>query len=219
MSKIHVYFMPGMMANPLIFEKIHLPEEHFEMHLLEWIQPKKEESVEDYAKRVAMNVKHDFPVLVGVSFGGILVQEMKKYVNPRRVIIISSIKSKKELPLRMRIARMTKAYKLIPTHLFINVEFFSKYVFKLYQVRHRISLYKKYLTVRDKNYLDWSIHNIVNWGREEADGEVIHIQGSKDEVFPLKNIVKCIVVEGGTHIMIINRYKWLNENLPKLMQD
>ena len=29
----------------------------------------------------------------------------------------------------------------------------------------------------------------------------------------------CIVIKGGTHIMIINKYKWFNENLPKLIHD
>jgi esterase/lipase len=32
------------------------------------------------------------PVLIGVSFGGILVQEMAKHIDARKVIIISSVK-------------------------------------------------------------------------------------------------------------------------------
>ena len=52
--------------------------------------------------------------------------------------------------------------------------------------------------------------------RTLATPNLIHIHGNKDIIFPIENINDCIVVEGGTHIMILNKYKWLNENLPKL---
>ena len=141
---------------------------------------------------------------------------MKQFLNPKKVVIISSVKSNVELPRKMKIARTTKAYKLIPTKLFENVENLAKYAFGDY-VKNRIKLYEKFLSMRDKNYLDWSIEQIINWNRVEADEEIIHIHGDADEVFPIKYIKNPIVVKGGTHIMIINKYKWLNENLPKIL--
>ena len=219
MSKIHVYFMPGMAASSSIFERIHLPSETFEMHLLEWVLPKKKESLEDYAKRMAKNITHENVILVGVSFGGILVQEMKPFVKPKKVIIISSIKSNVELPRGMKIAKTTKAYKLIPTKLFENVELLAKFTFGSSIIKQRLKLYEKFLSVRDKSYLDWAIEQIINWNRTEIDNEIIHIHGEDDEVFPIKNIKKCIIVKGGTHIMILTKYRWLNDNLPKIMLD
>jgi pimeloyl-ACP methyl ester carboxylesterase len=217
MPKIHVYFMPGMAASPTIFERIQLPTDLFEMHLLEWILPENEETLEHYAKRMALNIKHDKAILVGVSFGGILVQEMKQFLNVRKVIIISSVKSNVELPRRMKIAKKTKAYKLIPTKLLENIEVFAKFSFGSSIVKQRIVLYEKFLSVRDKSYLDWAIENIINWKRTEVDSKIIHIHGDADEVFPIKYIKNCIFVEGGTHIMILTKYKWLNDNLPKIM--
>ena len=219
MSKIHVYFMPGMAASSSIFERIHLPSETFEMHLLEWVLPKKKESLEDYAKRMAKNITHENVILVGVSFGGILVQEMKPFVKPKKVIIISSIKSNVELPRGMKIAKTTKAYKLIPTKLFENVELLAKFTFGSSIIKQRLKLYEKFLSVRDKSYLDWAIEQIINWNRTGIDNEIIHIHGEDDEVFPIKNIKKCIIVKGGTHIMILTKYRWLNDNLPKIMLD
>lgn len=216
MNKIHVYFMPGMAASPTIFENIKLPEEQFEMHLLEWELPLPKESLSDYAKRMSNKVVHQDCILVGVSFGGILVQEMKQFVNPKKVVIISSVKSSIELPRAMKIAKTTKAYKLIPTKLFENVENLAKYAFGDF-AKQRIKLYEKFLSVRDRNYLDWSIEQIINWERKEVDAEVIHIHGDEDEVFPIKYIKNCTVLKGGKHIMILNKYKWLNENLPKIL--
>lgn len=217
MTKIHVYFMPGMAASSSIFDRIKLPSEIYEMHFLEWISPNKNESLKVYAKRMAENIKHQNVILVGVSFGGILVQEMKPFVNPKMVIIISSVKSNAEFPKRIKIANITKAYKLIPTKLFQNMELLAKFTFGSSILKQKIKLYEKYLSVRDKNYLDWAIAEMINWDRIEIDNEIIHIHGDADEVFPIKYIRKCIPVEGGTHIMIITKYLWLNENLPKIM--
>lgn len=217
MSKIHVYFMPGMAASSSIFERIRLPAETFEMHLLEWVLPQKEETIKHYAQRMAKNIKHENVILIGVSFGGILVQEMKAFVNPKKVIIISSVKSNAEFPRRFKLAKTTKAYKLIPTKLFENIELLAKFTFGSSILKQKVKLYEKFLSVRDKNYLDWAIEQIINWDRTEIDPQIIHIQGDADEVFPIKYIKNCISVKAGTHIMILTKYRWLNDNLPKIL--
>ncbi|MCV9934196.1 alpha/beta hydrolase [Flavobacterium sp. LS1R47] len=216
MSKVPVYFMPGLAASTTIFERIALPEDVFEMHLLEWEIPLDGESLPDYAKRITQNIKHQNPVLIGVSFGGILVQEMAKHIAARKVIIISSVKCNAEFPRRMKIAKTTKAYKLIPMRLILNVESLAKFSFGE-KINKRLKLYEKFLSVRDIRYLDWAVEQVILWDRTKIDENVIHIHGDQDEVFPIKYIANCKVVKGGTHIMILNKFKWLNENLPKII--
>lgn len=217
MTKTPVYFMPGLAASSSIFENIKLPEDEFEVVLLEWFMPFEKESLEDYALRMTANIKHEKPVLIGVSFGGILVQEMSKHINVRKTIIVSSVKSNKEFPRRMKIAKKTLAYKLIPTQLLVNVEALAKYAFGE-TVTKRLALYEKYLQMRDKKYLDWAIENVILWKNDKVNDKVVHIHGVQDEIFPIKYIANCIPVNGGTHIMIINKYKWLNENLPSIIK-
>ncbi|MFV8353864.1 alpha/beta hydrolase [Flavobacterium sp. XS2P14] len=216
MSKIPVYFMPGLAASALIFERIALPKDTFEIHLLEWEIPLDNESLTHYAKRISEKIKHENPVLIGVSFGGILVQEMSKHLNARKVLIISSVKSNLEFPLRLKLAKTTKAYKLIPMSLILNIESLAKFSFGE-KVNQRLKLYEKFLSVRDIRYLNWAVEQVVLWDRTVIDESVIHIHGDMDDVFPIKNIKDCIVVKGGTHIMILNKYKWLNENLPRII--
>ncbi|WP_163398960.1 alpha/beta hydrolase [Flavobacterium fluviatile] len=216
MSKIAVYFMPGLAASPTIFERIKLDETVFETLLLEWEIPNPKESLSDYALRITKKIKHENPVLIGVSFGGILVQEMARHIDARKVIIISSVRSNAEFPRRMKIGKTTKAYKLIPMKLILNIENLAKYSF-WEKVNKRIKLYEKFLAVRDLNYLQWAVESVILWNRNQIDEKVIHIHGDQDDVFPIKYINKCIVVKGGTHIMILNKYKWLNENLPSII--
>jgi len=213
---IHVYLMPGMAANPSIFEHIKLPEDQFKIHWLEWVIPLKQESISDYAKRMCAKIEHENPVLLGVSFGGILVQEMSKHIKLNKLFVVSSVKNKSELPRRMKIAKRTKVYKLLPTQLASNIDFLAKYAFGE-TVTKRIELYKKYLSVNDKRYLDWAISQVINWEQETSIPEAIHIHGEKDAVFPHRCLGDCITIKGGTHIMIINKYKWFNENLPKII--
>ncbi|MEP1489591.1 MAG: alpha/beta hydrolase [Algibacter sp.] len=215
-DKIHVYLMPGMAASPLIFEHIKLPEDQFQIHLLEWFIPLEEESISDYALRMCKCIKHDNIVLLGVSFGGVLVQEMSKHIHLRKLIIVSSVKSMHELPKHMLIAKATKAYKLVPTQLASNIDVLEKYAYGEL-VTKRIELYKKYLSVNDSRYLNWALKNMVCWSQEESNPKLIHIHGDNDKVFPIKNIENCITLKNGTHIAIINKYKWFNENLPDLI--
>ncbi|WP_323787968.1 alpha/beta hydrolase [Psychroserpens sp.] len=215
---IHIYLMPGMAANPTIFEHIKLPEDKFEIHWLEWIIPNLKESLESYAKRMIAKIEHENIVLLGVSFGGILVQEMSKYMSLRKLFVVSSVKSKHELPKRMKLLKLTKAYKILPTQLVSNIDFLAKYAFGE-TVTKRVELYKKYLSVSDKRYLDWAIENVIEWNQEQAHPDAIYIHGDKDAIFPHSCNGNCIVIKGGSHIMVINKYKWFNENLPKLILD
>jgi pimeloyl-ACP methyl ester carboxylesterase len=217
MAKIPVYFMPGLAASSTIFEYITLPEDQFEMVLLDWFLPENKETLQQYALRMTKQIKHENPVLIGVSFGGILVQEMSTLIPTRKTIIISSVKSNKEFPARMLLAKKTMAYKLIPTSLLANIETLVRYAFGENIVAKRIKLYEKYLSLREKSYLDWSIENVISWSRTKPDENVVHIHGDKDGVFPIDKIKNCIVIKGGTHIMIINKFKWFNENLPTII--
>lgn len=213
---IHVYLMPGMAASPKIFEYIKLPENQFKIHLLEWIIPLDNETISDYALRLSKNIKHTDIVLLGVSFGGVLVQEMSKHIRVKKLIIVSSVKTKHELSKKMLLAKATKAYLLAPTQLASKIDIFEKYAFGK-NIKKRLELYKMYLSVNDSKYLSWAIKEIVCWEQVAYRSDIIHIHGDKDSVFPIENIKNAIVIKNGTHIAIINKYKWFNENLPKLI--
>jgi len=216
-EKKHIYFVPGLAASSLIFEHIKLPKEQYEIHFLEWLVPEsKTENIQHYAKRMCTNIEHTNPVLIGVSFGGIMVQEMSKIITSQKTIIISSVKTKNELPKRLRLAKNTKAYKLFPTKAITNLENFSNYAFGNL-AKKRIELYKKYLSMRDEKYLPWAIENVLNWSQEKPLTNVIHIHGNNDGVFPIKHIENCLKIEGGTHVMILNKAKQVSRLLIEII--
>lgn len=215
MKATPIYFMPGLAASSSIFEHINLPKDKFEIHLLEWLIPEsKNEPLATYVQRICKLIKHTEFILVGVSFGGIIVQEMRKYCKPIKTIIISSVKHEKEFPKRLKLIRSTKAYKLTPIKAITNIENFAKYTFGK-NAKKRVELYKKYLAMRDEIYLPWAIYNVLHW-QQKSDDNIIHIHGDNDNIFPIKNIKNCIVVKGGTHVMILNKAKKINQILTEI---
>jgi pimeloyl-ACP methyl ester carboxylesterase len=211
--------MPGMAANPTVFERIELPVEEFKMLWLTWKIPKKEESLKAYAQRMVEPIEKDKPVvLIGVSFGGVLVQEMSRFLMVKRLIIISSVKTKQELPARMKLARNSGVYKILPTGLLNYITQIEKLPVGS-TIRKRLKLYQQYLSVNDKNYLEWAIKEMLCWEQVQPIEDIIHIHGEEDLVFPIKNISDCIRIPSGTHIMILNKYRWFNANLPGLISE
>lgn len=215
--KKHIYFVPGLGASSKIFENLKFPEDKFDLHYLEWLLPLSEkEKLEDYAKRMADLISEKNPILIGVSFGGIMVQEMAKHISVKKIILISSVKSRNELPNRLKLIQKTGVYKLFPASSINNIEDFSKYAFGNF-AKKRIELYKKYLSVRDEHYLHWAIYNVLHWKQIEAPKNLIHIHGLEDHVFPIKHIKNCIQIEKGTHIMILTKAKIISKIIADLV--
>lgn len=214
----HLYLMPGMAANSSIFEHISLPESTYTIHYLEWFLPIQNETIDAYALRMCSHIKHNDIVLLGVSFGGVLVQEMAKHIKVRKLIIVSSVKSNRELPRRMTLSRKLKLYKLLPTRLVEDIDLLVKYAFGA-SIKDRVALYKKYLSMNDRRYMKWAVKEMICWNQETAIEGIVHIHGKGDKVFPYKYVDKAILLEKGTHIMILTRAKWFNKYLPKLIEN
>jgi pimeloyl-ACP methyl ester carboxylesterase len=210
-----VYLMPGMAASPLIFEHIKLPADAYELHYIDWLTPLEKEPLVTYCKRLLPQILHENPVLIGVSFGGIIVQELAKLISVEKLIIISSVKSISEFPRRMRFSKKTGLHRVLPTSFIENFDSLAKYGMRI--APKKIEMYKKYLHRNDRQYLDWALETIIHWDQEKPPVGIIHIHGEKDPIFPIKYIIDCIIVPEGTHVMIINRYRWFNENLPKII--
>jgi esterase/lipase len=184
-----------------------LSSEIYEFHYLEWKKPLAlEETITNYAMRMTDDIQHKNPVLIGVSFGGIMVQEMSKFIDAKKIILISSVKTHHELPKRFKVASMSKLYKLFPTKVVSNFEDYAKF-FLGKSLKKRAKIYEKYLSVRSEKYLKWSIHNVLHWKQEKPLENTIHIHGTKDHVFPFKNIDNPIEIEDGTHVMILTKAK------------
>lgn len=210
--------MPGMAANCQIFENIKLDKEKYQLHFIEWLEPDLNETLHDYCLRISFGIKEKNPILIGVSFGGIIVQEIAKIIPVEKVIIISSVKDPSEFPTRILWARKWKLYHFFPTSYVNLIENVTKKVVYSKKIKHRIDMYQKYLSVRSKNYLDWAFKNVILWENKNPVENVFHLHGTKDHIFPSNKIENAEFLENGSHIMIMVHAKWINKKLTEILE-
>ncbi len=214
-QKIPVYFIPGLAAGKEIFDFIRLPEQKYTKHYMEWLPPKfRKEKLEDYVLRMSKQINHENPILIGVSFGGIIAQEIAKIIPVRKIILISSVKDRSEFPKRLRWIKALKLYRLFPARAFQNIHNFNRFAFGKTLSRKAV-LYNKYLNVRDEKYLRWAIYSVLSWNQKEAMPGIIHIHGSNDPIFPIKYIENPIVIKGGNHAIILTKAKQISHIINK----
>lgn len=218
MQRINVYFIPGLAASPKIFENIQLDATRFSIHYLEWVIPDKGWTIKDYAQLMSNQIKNEPYFLVGVSFGGIVAQEISKIKPPIRLIIISSVRSPKEFPMRLWFSRLTQFHRIIPMRWVSKIDILVQFNFGKV-INNRLKLYQLYLSVNNSIYLKWAVNQLINWQPSALNVPLIHIHGDRDAIFPIKRISNCLVVKKGTHTMILHRARWFNENLPSIILD
>ena len=216
MSKIPVYLMPGLGAGKKIFENLKFPEA-YQVHYVHYLIPYKNESLQDYTTRLIKQIKDENPILLGVSFGGIIIQEIAQQIPVKQLIITSSIKHHSELKPFYKFAYKTKIHKLLPIQILKKLDVLEKVPLpKSY--KFKIKLYQKFLELDDPYYILWSIDRVFSWQQKHIPKNFVHIVGEKDTVFPVKYIKEPkIIVPDGHHEMIVSKVRWFNRNLPQYL--
>jgi len=206
MTKSIIYTIPGLGFDNRIFSRLKLPR--YEIHHLDWIEPLPKEPIGNYALRMSDKIKHDPQncILIGHSFGGIIAQEIAAHLPIKKIILISSIKSKKEKPLNFKIvAPFGLHYLFTKKRTLKTFDYWGKHFG--YDTKELQELFKKMVSDRSDNYLQWSLYQLSIWcGVNNLKMPVHHIHGSLDKTFPFRLISPPVVkVEGGTHMMVYDR--------------
>ena len=208
-----IYLIPGVGANDKVFENLDLG--NFEIVHLKWPKHKKNEQIETYVKKLLPQIKKDTqPVLLGMSFGGIVAIELAKLINPHKTIIISSIKTYHEQPIKLMFLNSLKFHRLIPGKFVIKFRFWMNWLLgKLSS--HDLELIESMLKDADIEFNEWAVDQVIHWKNEEIPKNLIHIHGTSDRIFPNFYIKNAIWIKGGTHFMIVNRAKEISKLIRK----
>ena len=94
--KTVVYLFPGQAADERLFSKIKL-NASFELVHIVYPEPQKGASLKMFAKEISKQVKEvECYVFIGVSIGGMICSELCEFMQPQKVIVISSAKYSSE---------------------------------------------------------------------------------------------------------------------------
>ena len=197
-----IYIFSGLGVDQRVFDNIDFG--NLDVEFIDWIEPLKSETLENYAKRISLSLNQTNPILIGLSFGGMIAMEISKILETKKIILIASAKTRNELPIIYQLAGKLKLNKLIPNSLFKKQNFITNWFFGL-ETKAEKQLLKRILKDTNPNFLSWAINEILNWKNEVSSKNSVHIHGNKDRIIPIQNLKADFIIENGGHFMTVNK--------------
>ena len=203
-----IYFIPGLGADKRLFEKQKKLGVDFEV--IEWVPPLANERLKDYALRLAEKIrdKENF-ILLGVSLGGIVAQEIARVYPPKKLILISTVKSHHEIPFYLRLMQAIPFYKIFPAE---TLKSMGKLARRILGGTNNIEGKQMREMIEDANpkFVKWAIHEVIHWRFDFTCINSVHLHGTSDILFPKFFIKKAKFLKGGSHIMIFTMAEEVN---------
>jgi pimeloyl-ACP methyl ester carboxylesterase len=213
-----IYFISGLGADERVFQFLKL--NHVQRIHIKWLETSPTEDLQTYTSRLTVQIDTSQDViLIGVSFGGIIAQEIGKIISCKKIIIISSIKTSAELSWQMRLARTVKIYKVIPTSILIWAnQQIADYYFGT-GTKQESLLLKQIIADTDPAFLKWAINEIMEWKNDSYPKNLLHIHGNRDRIFPVRYINNVIEIPNGGHFMIVNKANEISAIILKALNE
>ena len=205
--KRKIFCISGLGADERLFENLYLPG--IELVYLDWTAYEPGDSLVAYAKKMSGQINEYNPVLMGVSFGGMLAIEMAKMLGAQQIFLISSARSGHDFPFPYQVAKTFRLTALIPTLLIKRPTRLIDFLFGVKSTRDR-ELLHDYLKNADADYIRWALQAILEWENNDTSLNIVQIHGTDDKVIPIPPGVDYRVQEAG-HLMIFNRPKEVSE--------
>ncbi len=201
---MRVYLIPGQGADYRLFNNLDLGEEYDTIHI-KYSIPDKGMRMKEYAQLLAGQIDTSQPfIIVGASLGGMLAVEMNEFLNPEKVIVISSAKCRKELPGRYKFQKAIPIYKLFTGR---GIKLGARIMQPIVEPDRgkEKDTFKAMLKAKNKKFMKRSVAMIINWDREKYGKNIVHIHGDNDHTLPLKNVNCDYVIADGSHMMTLTK--------------
>ncbi len=197
-----VYCLSGLGADQRVFQFINLPG--VELVHVKWLPPHRHEPLGAYARRLLAQFDPQHPVtILGVSFGGIVAQEVAALLPCKRVVILSSIKGPAEMSPAISLVRRTGAHRLVPGWLLkAGNTLTGNYYFSI-RTRTEARLLREIVRDTDPVFLRWAVNEVVRWQPQAPVPGLVHLHGTADRIFPAGHIRNFTPIPGGGHFMIV----------------
>jgi pimeloyl-ACP methyl ester carboxylesterase len=205
-----LYLLSGLGADKMVFQNLDLDE--YNVHHISWITPHEDESIEQYSTRLLPQITSPSPIIVGLSFGGMIAvevakqmiaAEVAKQIQIEKLILISTAKTRTELPFYIKYAGKLHLHKLLPLKILNRANPISYWLFGI-TTQSEKKLLKQILNDTDLVFLKWAIDKIVNWQNDTIIKNCFHIHGSSDKLLPIVFTNPDCIIQNGGHFMVLN---------------
>ena len=210
----NIFIISGLGADERVFQRLDFSG--FNPIFIKWIPPLKHETIEHYAFRLLKQITSVRPLIIGLSFGGLIAIEIAKQIKTEKIILISSAKTYYEIPFYFKLFGKIKLHKLLPGCILKKSNFIIDWFFGAGSTFDK-QLLKEILKDTDIILLKWAIDKIVNWHNQSQITNLIQIHGTSDKVLPIYFIRNTFKINKGGHFMILNKPDELTQMLRKLI--
>jgi len=200
-----IYLFSGLGADHRVFA--HLDLSGFEVKHVHWLKPRPAEALESYVFRLAAH--HQIPKqgasVLGLSFGGICISELAKYYDFNKTILISSAKTKDELPQVLSFSKLFSIHKKIPSP--SRFKWANPLIYWFFGVKteQEKQLLREIMADADPDFEQWAIEKIVHWENRQVPKNCLHIHGDSDRLIPIHQVDYSIRIKGAGHFMVWNK--------------
>ncbi len=209
-----IYCISGLGADERAFSRLKV--EGYHLICLPWLTPLPKENITEYATRMSKGITAENPILMGLSFGGMMSIEISKLIPVEKIILISSIKSNKEMPKWMRLAGSLKLNRILPMRSSRLTEPIQNRFIGI-TLPDEIELVRSYRKNAPQVYMDWAINEVLNWRNDLQPSPIYHVHGDADKIFPLDKLTPNYIIKDGGHFMIMNKAEEVNAALQKIL--
>jgi pimeloyl-ACP methyl ester carboxylesterase len=210
---MNVYFIPGLGADKRMYhhQLAILPG----AQVLEHLPAVKGEPLPVYARRVAQLIDTSQPfILIGTSLGGMISMEIARILKPEKLILISSVKNRNELPAFIRSMKYLRLHRLLSGKTYQRLNKLAAKRLDSRSDSEAAKLIKAMMLDMQPEFIEWAIDAVIKWNPpQDYRTDVVHIHGTNDFLFPIHKIKNAIAVKNGTHIMNITLSKEVNKHL------
>jgi surfactin synthase thioesterase subunit len=84
-----LYIFSGLGADESVFQKLDFTG--YRITFIHWMIPIKDESMNAYADRLLLQIKTKRPILIGLSFGGMMAIEVSKLIETEKIILTQNL--------------------------------------------------------------------------------------------------------------------------------
>jgi esterase/lipase len=211
-----IYLVPGQGADARLFDSLKI-DNRFEIRDIKYLTPAKNTTMSEFAHQLSVQIDTSRPfILIGVSLGGMLSTEMSDFLNPERIILISSAKKHTELPKRYTFQQKFPIYKAMPAR---TIKGGAKIMQPIVEPdrNQQKATFKSMLDKKDPKFLKRTIHMIINWERTSHRSDIIHIHGNNDKTIPIKNVNYDFLIENGSHMMALTRSQEISDIINEVL--
>ncbi len=214
-SYIFCYFIYKLMSVTLKFKEVYLvPAPDMDERAIDAVQFDDFEIVrvslppltqntdlDTYIAQLTTQIRDPNPILIGFCYGGLLAIEIGKRMDTSKIVIVSGIKDRAEIPLSRRLIAM--AFLCLPSRM--ATAFGCSLSFTLNQLlRLPVKIPRIWLKNSQNKFI---VKHALGFNPSDTDSDIVRIHGENDRVVPLRKRSNVTVIKDAGHFMFVTKRK------------